>query len=106
MEQVKINKILFKLHRFSCWGIAVLIVLYLVSGYGMTKNIIDPAVSKILHEKVLAPPLFLLFVLHVSINLRNLFLRKWAGGNEKWVNIYTFILALIVLGVLFYLYLI
>jgi len=34
------TKILFKLHRISGWVLLVLAILYLVSGYGLTRQII------------------------------------------------------------------
>lgn len=102
MEKIKINKFLFKTANFSGYILALLMILYFISGYGETKRIIDPVFSKILHEKWLPIPTVLFFILHIFLHLK-FRLRRWIG-NEKWLNVYIIILSLVVFGLFLYLY--
>jgi len=105
MQNFNLSRILFKLHRVSCWGLAFLIFLFIISGYGMTQGVIDRKIGGLLHSTILPPPLFLLFSLHLAINLRTLFLRAWGIENEKWINVWSLGFGLILLVFCFYLYL-
>lgn len=96
-----INKILFKLSRWSGYVLIVLMVLYFISGYGMTKQIIDPVLAKTLHEKWLLWPTVIALLLHTLFRLRCFLIKKIK--NEVWVNVYIIILYLVILGIFFYL---
>jgi len=91
------DKFLIKLERFSAWVLLVLIIAYVVSGYGITKGIIDPVFSKYLHDKLLAIPFFVFFVLHVGIATRYALVRWGVFKSTKSANIYTFIFAILLL---------
>ncbi len=91
------EKFLIKLNRFSAWVLLVLIILFIVSGYGITKRIIDPVFSKYLHDKLLPVPLFIFFLLHVGISIRYA-LRRWKlFKSEKTGDIYILVIGLILL---------
>ena len=91
------DKFLIKLERFSAWCLLVLIILYIVSGYGITKRIINPVFSKYLHDKLLAIPFFIFFVLHVGIATRYALMRWKVFETTKSANIYTLVFSLIFL---------
>lgn len=94
---MNIEKILFRLHRISCWAMMLLMFLFIISGYGMTKQIIDPVFATYLHVIILPIPFFLLFVLHVGIMVRGL-LRRWKlFKDEKAADIYAIVFSLILL---------
>ena len=95
-----INKILFKLSRWSGYILIVLMILYFISGYGMIKQIIDPVLAKILHEKWLPWPTVIFLLLHTLFRLRSFLIKKIK--SEVWVNVYIVILYLIILGIFFY----
>ena len=99
------DKFLIKLSRFSAWILLILIILYIVSGYGITKGIIDPVFAKYLHDKLLAIPFFIFFVLHIAIS-SSYALRRWrVFKTSKTANIYALILGLIMLILFLWLYL-
>ena len=99
------EKFLIKLNRFSAWVLLVLIILFIISGYGMTKQIIDPIFATQLHDNILPIPLFIFFLLHVGISIRYA-LRRWRlFKDNKASDIYVLILGLILLILFFWLYL-
>jgi hypothetical protein len=91
------DRFLIKLSRFSAWVLLVLVILYIISGYGITKGIIDPVFSKYLHDKLLAIPFFIFFVLHVGIATRYALMRWGIFKTAKSANIYIIISSLILL---------
>ena len=99
------ERLLIKLERFSAWALLVLVILYVVSGYGITKNIIDPVFSKYLHDKLLAVPFFIFFVLHVGIATRTALIRWKVFKTAEAGNIYIIVFSLILLGLFLWLYL-
>lgn len=76
-----INFWLVKIDRFFAWVLLICIIIFLLSGYGMTKGIIDPAVAVLLHETILPPVLIVAFVGHTSLALRLVFMR-WRMWNK------------------------
>lgn len=69
------GKILITLNRISAWILFVVIILYIVTGFGMTKQIIDPVFARYLHTVILPYPLFIFFGLHMAFCIKNLFQR-------------------------------
>ncbi|MFZ5559305.1 MAG: hypothetical protein ACOZAL_00705 [Patescibacteria group bacterium] len=98
------DRFLIKLERFSAWVLLVLMILYVISGYGVTKGIIDPIFSKYLHDKLLAIPFFIFFILHVGIASRYALIRWRVFKTIKSANIYTIIFGLVFLTLFLYLY--
>ncbi len=100
-----LDRFLIKLNRFSGWALLVLMILYIISGYGITKQIMDPVLAKYLHERLLAIPLFVFFVLHVAISVSFSLIRWRVFKNLKQAYVYTSILGLILLVLFLWLYL-
>ena len=98
------NNALVKLNRFSAWVLLILVILYIISGYGITKGIIDPVFSKYLHDKLLAIPFFIFFVLHAGIASRYALMRWRVFKTSKSANIYTFVFGLVFLILFFWFY--
>ncbi|PJE57562.1 MAG: hypothetical protein COU82_01250 [Candidatus Portnoybacteria bacterium CG10_big_fil_rev_8_21_14_0_10_38_18] len=98
------DRFLIKLERFSAWILLILVILYIISGYGITKGIIDPVFSKYLHDKLLAIPFFIFFVLHVGIASRYALMRWGVFKTAKSANIYTIIFSLALLILFFWFY--
>ncbi len=69
------GKILITLNRISAWILFVVIILYIVTGFGMTRQIIDPVFARYLHTGILPYPLFIFFGLHMILCIKNLFQR-------------------------------
>jgi len=66
-------KILFKLCRISGWILLGLTVLFFVSGYGLTKQIIPVGLAARLHNQILPIPFLIFLILHCLFPIRNLF---------------------------------
>lgn len=99
------NQFSIKLGRFSAWMLLILILLYIITGYGMTKQIIDPVFATYLHNKLLPIPLFAFFILHVS-NCVRFALKRWKiFKNNKTADIYAIIFVIILLILFIWLYL-
>lgn len=88
--------------NWSGYVLAVLMLLYFISGYGQTKGIIDPVLAKILHDKWLPIPTAVCFVLHTFLHLKFRW-QRWFR-DKKWLNVYIAVLGLVILALLFYLY--
>lgn len=73
-------KILIKLDRFFAWVLFGGMLLYFVSGYGMTKGIIDPALATKLHLNVLTYIILIAFVFHPIFAI-HLALKRWRIWN-------------------------
>jgi len=98
------EKFLIKLNRFSAWVLLVLIILFIISGYGMTKQIIDPIRATYLHNQVLPVFLFIFFVIHISIST-SYALRRWkVFSSQKTIYIYILIFSLILLAFFFWMF--
>jgi len=98
------GKFLIKLSRFSAWLLLVLIILFIISGFGMTKQIIDPVWATNLHNNILPIFLFTFFVLHVAIN-SSYALRRWkVFSNQKTIYAYILIFSLVLWAFFFWMF--
>ena len=95
---------LLTIDRHGRWILAVLILIFIITGLGITKNIMDPQLAKQLHENVLPPFLYILFVVHVAIPLRTKFLQWKLGANEQVSSAYAYAIAAILLALCFWLH--
>lgn len=73
-------KILIKLDRFFAWVLFAGMLLYFVSGYGMTKGIIDSSSATKLHMSVLTYIVLIAFTVHASYAI-HLALKRWRVWN-------------------------
>lgn len=103
MNPVKFDRILIKLARWSGWVLVPLMLLFFISGYGMTKQAIDPVFATMLHNKWLPLPMAIAFLLHFLIYAKFALQRKIK--HRTWVNVYITILGMALLIVFLYLYL-
>lgn len=76
MEPKK-NKIsLIQIDRASAWVLLFSIIAYMLSGYGLTKGIINSEVSLFMHRNILPTITMVAFVGHTSLAVRNSMVRK------------------------------
>lgn len=83
---MKIDKNMFwvKVDRTAAWVLLVSIITYLVSGYGMTKGIIDRQNAKIWHENILPAITVLSFAIHTYYAIRLALIRnRWWNKITK-----------------------
>jgi predicted heme/steroid binding protein len=86
------RKIFIKLDRLAAWVLFIGIVLYLITGYGMTKGIISNEFSSNLHLDWLIYIVFIAFFIHAPYAIR-LALKRW----NFW-NIFSKILWALIIG--------
>jgi predicted heme/steroid binding protein/uncharacterized integral membrane protein len=77
-------KFLIKLDRFCTWVLFACMLLYFVSGYGMTKGIIDSSFATSLHMEILTYIILVAFTVHTSYAIHLAF-KRWQiwGGPTK-----------------------
>ena len=102
-KEMSFNAFLIKLNRFSGWALLVLMIAYFISGYGITKMIVDPVRAKYWHEVLLPIPTFIFFIIHIAISAKLSFIR-WRLASQKWINFYVIFLSLIFLIFFLWLY--
>jgi predicted heme/steroid binding protein len=83
---------LIKIGRVAAWILFVTIIIYFITGYGMTKGIIDRNFSLFLHETILPFITIVAFVIHASISIKFAFMR-W----RIW-NLFTLFTLIIIFG--------
>lgn len=97
-------KWLAAINRYGQWFLAVIILLFIISGYGMTEGIMDRAAARKIHLNILPLPLFLLFLIHIFLPLRDK-LTKWAlFQNQKAIDAFVCIVILVFLALFLWLY--
>ncbi len=88
-------KTLIKLDRISAWILFVSLLLYFVTGYGMTKGIIDTNIATSLHNNYLNYIILFSFIFHTSFAIR-LALLRWKiwnrGGMVAWLGFFVIFL--------------
>lgn len=80
MSESKIN--IFRVSKFSGWVLAILILLYFISGYGIRRGFMDPVLAKKMHEKWLLIPTIIFFILHIFPYLE-FKIRKWSKKSGQ-----------------------
>lgn len=88
-------KTLIKLDRISAWILFVSLLLYFVTGYGMTKGIIDTNIATSLHNNYLNYIILFSFIFHTGFAIR-LTLLRWKiwnrGGMVAWLGFFVIFL--------------
>ena len=93
-----------KIDRWGAWILFCLILLFFVTGYGMTKQIMDPALAKYIHTQILPIPLFIFFMIHVMKSLYKK-LKSWQlFTNAHWLNIYLYLFVCIITALFIWLH--
>ncbi|MEI7750767.1 MAG: hypothetical protein WCJ71_01635 [Candidatus Omnitrophota bacterium] len=90
--------------RSGRWILAVLMLLFILTGLGITKNIMEPQLAKQLHQNILPLLLYILFLVHVVIPLRAKFLQWKLSQNEKVSAAYAYAIGAILLALCFWLH--
>jgi predicted heme/steroid binding protein len=72
---------LIKIGRLAAWILFVTIIIYFITGYGMTKGIIDRNFSLLLHATILPLITIIAFIIHASISIKFTFMR-WRIWNR------------------------
>ena len=98
------SKWIDRIDNWGAWILLLLILLYVFTGYGMTKNIIDPVLSRYIHVQLLPIPLLIFFLIHVLKAVHRQF-RNWhIFKNQLLLDVYVYILGGIITGLFLWLY--
>ena len=92
------------LDRYSRWILLVLMLLFILTGIGITKNIMDQKLAKQLHENILPIPFYILFLVHIFYKLPFHLVRWKAFKSETTAAVYVYALAAILLGLFLWLH--
>jgi predicted heme/steroid binding protein len=77
----KLFKIFIKLDRIAAWLLLIIMILFAISGYGMTKGLIDPVLAQNLHLNWLTGIGLIAFVIHSSWAIHLAF-KRWRIWNK------------------------
>lgn len=75
------QKYLIKIDRISAWVLLLTVIAYAISGYGMTKGIINPDFARKMHFDYLAILTLIAFVIHTSYAIHKA-LKRWGIWNN------------------------
>ncbi|MDE1920874.1 MAG: hypothetical protein KGI24_05430 [Candidatus Omnitrophica bacterium] len=96
--------LLNRLDKFGMWILMAMVLGFVMTGYGMTKHIMDPVLAKYIHTQLLPLPLLIFFCIHVIKGVRNQF-KKWKiFDNDRTLDIYAYALVLSVTAILIWLF--
>jgi len=95
---------LARLNRYSAWVAIVTVVLYVITGYGMTKRIMDPDLARYLHLGILPIPLFLALVVHGGISIRHALWRWHVFEKRRNADIFVWIVVLTFLALFMWMF--
>jgi cytochrome b subunit of formate dehydrogenase len=90
--------------RYCRWVLAVIMLLFIITGLGITKGLMDPRLAKQLHENILPIPFYILIVLHVFYSLPSQLVRWKVFESERAAGLYTLLLGSILLTLFFWLH--
>ncbi len=75
------NTLLKRIDRIVVWALLILFLVFMISGYMITRGFIDRYYGLLLHTE-LDLPIMLLFVIHVTVNMRSI-LTRWGLRSSQ-----------------------
>ena len=93
-----------RIDHFGVWILLFLVLLFIMTGYGMTKNIMDPVLAKYIHTQLLPVPFFVFFMVHVLKPVYRQFKNWGLFKSERVLNSYVYLLGFIITGLFIWLY--
>ena len=92
------SKIFALIDRYSRWILLVLMFLFILTGIGITKNIMDQRLAKQLHENILPIPFYIFFLVHIFYKLPVHLVRWKVFKSETTAAAYVYVTAAILLA--------
>ncbi len=73
VDKLKIQRLLIRINRISCWLLLLVVIIYIITGYSMTgrysfNRLIRPRLALSYHN-IMHAPLIILFLIHVGISI-------------------------------------
>ncbi len=90
--------------RHARWILALIMLLFIITGLGITKGLMDTRLAKELHENILPIPFYILIILHIFYSLPSQLLRWRVFRNERTAEAYSLLTAAILLVLFFWLH--
>ncbi len=90
--------------RYCRWVLAFIMLLFILTGLGINKGLMDPRWAKELHENVLPPPFYILIILHIFFSLPSQLVRWGVFKSERTAGVYALLLGAILLALFFWLH--
>jgi len=84
------NRFLIKINRLAAWVLMAVIILYAVSGYGMTKGLIDQNFARTLHLSWLGGIGIAAFIIHTFYGLSLAFRRRQIWNKYSRIALIAF----------------
>lgn len=91
-----------KLNTISALALLFLMLTYFITGYGMTKNIIDRGFATYLHTEILPIPIIIFFIIHAALGIRIL-LKRWRLFDDKVIKYISLLILMAIFLFLIYL---
>lgn len=95
---------LAKLNRWAAWTAIVTLILFVVTGYGMTKGVMNPDLARRLHNDALPIPLFLSLLIHGGLSMRHAMWRWKVFKSRRADDVFVLALALALFALFMWLY--
>jgi len=89
----KVNCYFVKIDRIAAWTLLISIFLYIISGYGMTKGIVDAKLATQIHNDYLPFILLASFSVHTFYAIRMTF-KRWKiwDGFGRWLLVLVYLI--------------
>ena len=95
---------LAKLDRWAAWTTIIMIVLFVVTGYGMTKDIMDRDLARRLHSDIIPIPFFVALLIHGGLSLRHAMWRWKVFEKRSAADLFVLAVVLVLAALFMWLY--
>lgn len=73
MDKLKLQRVLIRINRISCWFLLVVVIIFLITGWAMTNRyglnkLMNPRLALSYHN-TMHYPLAIFFIIHVGISI-------------------------------------
>ena len=90
---------LVKIDRVCAWSLVGFLLVYFITGYGMTKGLISPELSKLFHNTLLPVPAAAAFAIHSAYGA-HVALKRWKVWSPAWSAVLVVYVAAMIGGVI------
>ncbi len=101
--KMQLKPLLIRIDRICAWCLLASMVAYLITGFGMTKSLMSPDLSKLIHDHVLPVPAFIAFAFHSAYGV-HVALKRWKVWSPAWSVALIVYVAALVIGTLVFQY--
>ncbi|MBF0511691.1 MAG: hypothetical protein HQL13_05100 [Candidatus Omnitrophica bacterium] len=99
------SKIIDLIDKYTTWILMVLVIIFVITGFGKTKHLMDPVLAAYIHTQILPIPFLILFCIHMLKVVRNQFWKWNLFDNKTICEAFAYLLTLVVTSALIWVYL-